>query len=288
MAVRYWTNGGADNSWATAGNWSGGAVPVNGDDVVFSGQSSNANVTGGLNQSAVALHSLTIDETYAGQIGVDAATYLQIDITNGTNPALRIGGASAFAFYWKGSATNISGDSASTNRLYLKGGTFTGLGLRRGTYTILTGTTITTAVVLYGTNISSDVSLSVDSGSTLTTWHNLGGAVTLNSIPTTLHVVGGAVTQSTAGTITTLTQNGGTFTWKDGSTITTLNGNAGTFDATDVYNSATITNCYVNGPTFVLNLDLGGKVAFTNGIISRLTLPLITGTIAQGVQVVAV
>ncbi len=57
------------NDWGTAVNWSGSAVPVTGDDVVF--RSSGVDVLWGLDQSSEDLASLVIEQTYTGKIGLD-------------------------------------------------------------------------------------------------------------------------------------------------------------------------------------------------------------------------
>lgn len=44
MATRTFINGGVDNNWGTAGNWTGTAVPTSADDVVFDGSSPNCTV----------------------------------------------------------------------------------------------------------------------------------------------------------------------------------------------------------------------------------------------------
>jgi hypothetical protein len=37
MATKTWTGAGANNNWSTALNWSGGTIPINGDDIIFNG-----------------------------------------------------------------------------------------------------------------------------------------------------------------------------------------------------------------------------------------------------------
>ena len=37
MAIKTWTGAGANNNWNTALNWSGGTIPVAGDDIIFDG-----------------------------------------------------------------------------------------------------------------------------------------------------------------------------------------------------------------------------------------------------------
>ncbi len=55
-------------SWSNPRNWSGGAVPVAADDVIFSNGS--VPCLYGLDQSGVTLASLTIDQSYTGKIGL--------------------------------------------------------------------------------------------------------------------------------------------------------------------------------------------------------------------------
>ena len=72
------------NDWSTPGNWSGDAVPVSADDVTF--RESAVDVRWGLDQAAVDLASLNIEQTYTGQIGLDRrATVTGVD--GSTNPA---------------------------------------------------------------------------------------------------------------------------------------------------------------------------------------------------------
>jgi hypothetical protein len=56
------------NFWSEPLNWSGGQVPAAGDDVVF--RDSSVPVSWGLDQSAVQLGSLRIDQSYTGRIGL--------------------------------------------------------------------------------------------------------------------------------------------------------------------------------------------------------------------------
>lgn len=56
------------SDWSVAANWSGGAVPVNGDTVYI--ENSNVDILYGLGQSAVTLAALYIPATYTGKIGL--------------------------------------------------------------------------------------------------------------------------------------------------------------------------------------------------------------------------
>lgn len=61
------------NFWSEAENWSGGAVPVSTDDVIF--RDSAIPVCWGLAQDTVALTSLRIDQSYTGRIGLRIDTF---------------------------------------------------------------------------------------------------------------------------------------------------------------------------------------------------------------------
>ena len=71
MAVKIWT-GATDGDWSVAGNWSPSGVPASADDVILSA-SYVVSITAGLNQSAVTLNSLTVEQGYSGAIGSKAA-----------------------------------------------------------------------------------------------------------------------------------------------------------------------------------------------------------------------
>jgi hypothetical protein len=83
--VNYWIGGfsGAANTWSTAGNWSLGTVPVNGEKVWITGAVSTYAITAGLNQSAVTLAELNIVSDYTGSTALigTATAYLQIGAT---------------------------------------------------------------------------------------------------------------------------------------------------------------------------------------------------------------
>lgn len=87
-ATAQWTGAGADGNWSTVLNWSTGAVPATGDDVVFGGTGgSNKNCSMDVNTNAI--RSLN----FAGAGTVTPSNYTgQFDFTFNT---LTIGGAAA-------------------------------------------------------------------------------------------------------------------------------------------------------------------------------------------------
>ena len=63
MATKTWLD--VDGDWSNVANW-GGSLPVDDDDVVIAAGSKN--ITAGLNQSGINLHSLSITSGYTGNI----------------------------------------------------------------------------------------------------------------------------------------------------------------------------------------------------------------------------
>jgi len=55
--------------WSTADNWSDGAIPANGDSLIF--RDSAVNVCYGLDNNALTLVDLIIEQTYTGKIGLN-------------------------------------------------------------------------------------------------------------------------------------------------------------------------------------------------------------------------
>jgi len=60
--------------WSVAANWSGGAVPVDTDEVII--RDSDVNISWGLSQSAVELAKLIIEQSYTGKIGLDWTQFI--------------------------------------------------------------------------------------------------------------------------------------------------------------------------------------------------------------------
>jgi len=77
--------------WSTAANWSGGAVPVDADNVIIANISQN--ICYGLSQSAINLGYLRIEQTYTGKIGLPsfkfATTGTDAEVFNTSFPEYR-------------------------------------------------------------------------------------------------------------------------------------------------------------------------------------------------------
>ena len=260
------------NHWSIAANWSGAAVPVDNDDVVFSG--SNVDCLYGLSQTSIDLTSLTADSTFTGKLGLP-------DYTTGTTPYYEY----RTKYLMLGTATTVNigeGTGAQSQRLKIH------LGSNAATVNVFgTGSPETTgqpALWLCGSNASnalnitqgnvglatevgqtaqfptirvgsedspaSDVYLVCGSGCTL------GGTITQN---------GGYVEARTA--VTTWTKYGGTSRLCGTATLGTL-----TQDglANHLYESSgTLTTATIRGPQSVLDCsrDLRGRTITNSTLI---------------------
>lgn len=248
MGTLYWIGGTGAQSYATAGNWSSGAAPVAGDDVyILSGSS---DITSGLNQSAVALNSLTVGSGFTGTAGVSGenGAYLQI----ATATALFIPAASSSGllsggftrFKWDaGTGTTFTavvsatGSSADTGRgaLQIKGGT--------------------ASSKLYVTSGTVDVAAKPGETGTLTELDVSGGTVVCGSglTCTTIIESGDRATLTVNGAATTLTQFAGTLFTFGTSLLATVK-----INGTAYFNHRPTGNAFTN-----LTIDPKGKADFS-------------------------
>ncbi len=95
MATRYWDGSAGDNDWSTAANWTGAAVPVGGDDVIFDGRTSES-ATAGMDQDTVDLGSMTVRDTYSGDIGEYTAGVSQSPLLIQCAGTMLIGGTGTY------------------------------------------------------------------------------------------------------------------------------------------------------------------------------------------------
>ena len=220
MAVKIWT-GATDGDWSVAGNWSPSGVPASSDDVILSA-AYTVSITAGLNQSAVTLNSLTVEEGFSGAIGSKSAD-LQIATDaltfEGSGVAYIDLGSNAVDPVINGTATYSTGESG----LYLTGtgiGTITCAG---GGVSI--GRAGTTSTVTEVRGISGDVHIGI--GGTVTSSFNFGANIIFDSTHTTLNLDAGRTTLRQSATVTTAHLDGGVLTGDSACTITTVNLNAG-------------------------------------------------------------
>lgn len=274
------------NFWSNINNWSTGALPANGDTVYVQGV--DVPIKYGLDQSAVTLAALYIDADFTGSIGLPEENtdggasyyeyrdqYLKIGATSlvvGRGQAgqgsglLRINTGSAQtdllvyltaassvqdapAFWWKG--------THASNAVSLFRGDL-GVAVRGGE-----AATVSALKVGYETGETTDSTLKVGSGTTLTTLTMQGGTVELGCAATTVHKNGGTLTCIGSGAYTTLNNWQGEVVYRSSGTLTNLF-TSGRVDYSRDMRAKTVTNAtlYRGGE---IN-DPQGVVVWTNGI----------------------
>jgi len=274
------------NDWSTAGNWSGGAVPVNSDDVYL--EDSAIGIYYGLDQSAVTLTSLTIRSTFIGTIGLprtNANGYVEYRDT-----------------YLKIGATTINagqGDGSGSGRIKINCGTVqttlnldgTGAPYETGVPSLLfLGTHASNAInvtggeigiAFYGGEVSTVSTLKVTSaggstptvvcglGVTLGTLLNYGGNVRVDATTAAITLVtqydGSLTIDGKTNACTALTVYGGTVFYNSSGTCTTATvGSNGTLDFRQDMRAKTVTN--MNAYNGAAVYDTVAVVTFTNGL----------------------
>lgn len=232
------------NHWDDARNWSGGAVPVNSDNVYI--ENSAVHIRYGLAQSGVTLTSLNIAASFTGDIGLadvnsfGSTAYLEyrsqylaigattINIGDGAGQGsgrLKINtGSVQTTMNVRGTATGAEQDlealiwkgTHASNAVNISRGSV-GVAVYGGEVA-----TIATLRVGYQTSQLTDSQVRIGAGITLATLNQSGGQVRLGAGLTTVAKTGGELTIE-AGSVTTLTDDDGTTTYKGTGTITTLN-----------------------------------------------------------------
>jgi hypothetical protein len=233
--------------WSVAANWSTRAVPATGDDVII--QSSAKEILYGLDQSAVTLNSLTIDQSFTGTIGLPRTNpggyveyregYLKIGattITIGRGEGAGSGRIKIDTLAVQTTINVLNSGSAAENgtKCILWKGTHASnaVVVNKGSFAAahFAGETATIATVKQGyrTNVAGDSDVRLGSGCTLGACAitKLGGTLEVNSSfaslsqlhgettinagsPGSLVIAGGSVRYKTAGTYTSATVSGG-------------------------------------------------------------------------------
>lgn len=260
--------------WAAA-NFDSGALPANGDTVVF--EDSDVDVRYGLNQSTVTLAVLRIKKSYTGQIGLArtaAASYHKTGTSSYTeyrDTYLRIGATSVEIGEADGSGSsrlkldlgtaqttiNVHDTGSSSEvahrALILKGSHASNVvNVNKGQVEVapFAGETATIATlrVGYKTNRAGDSDVRLGSGVTLTTIEQSGGLLDVQSAATTLNLTGGICSFRGSGAMTTLNLDGGTCHYQSSGTLSALNlGSGGVFDCRRDMRSRTVSVCEAYG-----------------------------------------
>lgn len=279
MATKTWvgTDSGNAGDYGTAANWSPSGVPIAADDVIIA--NSSQDITGTLDQSAVALASITIDLSYTGLIGSGASSFLEI-----ASSAAVIGQRRSTTGSFTGSKRlNLDFGSSTACQITVNGTASSGQDANRQPLRIRAVNASTDLQVYGGAMAVSDDSsnsstlgdISINSGSvnigasvTLTNLITSGGITNIDSSVTTANLKGGTVNfydgvaANTIGTLTT--SNGAIVNHYASGTITTLNHNGGTIDLTKTQLAKTITT-YTADTGAVLITDTA-TVTLTNDV----------------------
>lgn len=245
------------NDWNTAANWSGGAVP-GADDVWFTNNA--VAVTYGMNQAAVTLSSLHIEQSYTGSIGSSSA-YLKIGATNiyigehyGTGTPAGSGRikldlqAACTALEIYNSATTATDTYLAPIQITTGANAVTTAYIKKGKVGFSVGSpsetsTITALVMGYDKSVTNDAIVELGVGVTATAISKTGGTLTLRGLTTTINHDAGEMETATTDNITTLLVNGGTVTLTNLGTVTTYTINGGTCYL-DKHGTITTANLY--------------------------------------------
>jgi len=286
------------NDWSVAANWSGGAVPVNSDDVII--ENSSVDILYGFAQSAVTLTSLSVMASYTGKIGLPAlngtvgsttsyfeyrSTYLAIGATT-INIGLGPGQGSGRIKINTGSVQTLvnvyqTGQPAETgveSFLFIGTHASNAVNVNRGSVgiAVLSGevATVLTLNVGYLVDVLGDAKVRCGLGVTLGTVVKAGGNLETRCAFTTGTQTGGTWTHG-AGAVTTLNVDSGTLNYDSTGTCTTANVAKGTLTFARDMRSKTVTTCNLfSGATL---LDPNRIVTFTNPVVlNRCSIPEVT------------
>jgi hypothetical protein len=245
MATRTWN--GVTDAWSTASNWTGSAVPVDGDLVIIPATNSQAIQTG-LDQNGVELVGLYIEAGYTPNIG-SSGNHLIIHTDK-----LEHHGSGSLFFTLVGAPTTddnfdhvIIDSNNLTNAATITAQTSTRSRLfeiTKGKVDFTTASVFDTATKIacsYRSNPSTDVNLTIPAGAgTVTDLFMDGGYCEAHPLISNLHARSGVLKKKTT-TCTKIHQTGGLINYELTGTIAELNGLAGTFDATRTLDIKTIT-----------------------------------------------
>ncbi|HUX15565.1 MAG TPA: hypothetical protein VMW52_03780 [Phycisphaerae bacterium] len=257
--TRLWlgNDSGNEGDWDTAANFDPAGVPVTGDTVIL--QRSSQSVTAGLDQSAVTLAALRIEQSFTGLVGtlgdplIIGAT--AVNLGEHFGPSAAPAGSQGINLDLRGASTITVANSAAASpsaestlppvRL-LTDNASSVLRVRKGKVGLAINSptavsTIGTVSVGWSASQSTDADVQIGPGVTLTTLEQTGGSATLRCAATTVTQSAGALLTDGTGAITTHTITGGSAILNASGTITTLNLDGGRADLTRSRAARTIT-----------------------------------------------
>jgi hypothetical protein len=264
------------NHFSNAANWSGNAVPVDGDDVVFDHQAVS-DCLYGLSPVSLTPATLTVTDGFTYAIGLsEVNTSMGVSFDEWSDTYLTVDG-STLCNINAASAGKIKidfGSTVSTIIVQSSGQTdepnVPPVLIRANRNT----TTLTVQGGIVGVNYETKVTGSLDvisvigdatvvsigNSTTLVTLNVDSATVDTSSSCTNLYVAGGVVTYNSSGTITAAKIDGGTLVHVNTGTITTLTLLGGTLDCSLNNRARSITNTLVYAKSSIL--DPLGSVAF--------------------------
>lgn len=288
------------NFFSNADNWTGGAVPVDGDTVVF--DSGSVGCLYGLSQSALTPAAVTVTQGFTGAVGLPdvrqggGGAYREYrtkaltwcDTGDATNTAVRIGegiGSGSGRLRFNFNTGRVTGTILNSGQRELEGEPAIQIcgGASTSEWNVMKGdvglaffagetTAATTIRVGWIETQIGDAKLECggDLG-TVTTLELSGGETVIRSAVTTINQTGG-ICHQLAGAVTTLNMDGGAYYPKGTGTITTLNlGSGANFDRRQDMRDMTITNAnFYEGFEFHDPFD---TIAVTNGFDFIRTTP---------------
>lgn len=291
-----------------AANWSGGSLPTNSDDVFI--QDSSVSLLYNLGSlSAVTLTSLTIDDTFTGDIGLPQmtdsgyyeyrATEFAIGATTCTIGRNDSSGSGRIRLNFGSVQTTLNildtGSASSTGDYAVRWrGTHASnvVNIVKGELGIAPDAGQTAAIATlnigYVDSQDQDVKLYAGSGVTLTTVNMNGGQVVIaggTAAATTINQTAGDLTIYN-GTVTTLAVDGGVCNYHSAGTVTTAAvGSDATLDCSQNVRTRTITTLKLyKGATF---LDPFRTCTLTNGAqLFRCAIKDVTLDLGEHVQLV--
>jgi len=262
-------------------NWEPSGVPVAADDVIFA--DSNQDVLAGFDQSAVALNSITFDQSYTGVIGTSQSDFLQVaasvsqigqtrtnvgTLTGSARLNLDFGSSTPCAITIFNSGTLARDQNRQALRLRMSNASTT-VDMYAGSASISDDTE--NASTLQAAFISDFGSLNIGNNVTITDIVTNGGTMTLSSsVLGDAQIKGGIFNQYdgiVVSTINSATVSGGTYNSYASGLISALEMVGGTTDLTKTQLPKTITTATL-GLGAVLIIDTAVQT-----ITSELKLP---------------
>lgn len=265
---------GQEGNYGHASNWSLGAVPVAGDDVVI--PASAGPITSGLNQSAVEIKSFTRAVGHAQQIGNGSDDPLILDIAGGAADSLADIGGTGDAWISLGSSPcdvviRETGNGIGGYGLILVGTALTKIIMHAGNV-LLNGVTVTGTVEQRGGVLFCDRYCDfVNAGDFVLSV--MLGQCTLECAVDKVRARAGDVVLNGAGAVASLLCDGGTITSNTSGTVTLAQADSGTIDFTQSNVARTVTTMTRSGD---------GRLKYDPDVITLTNVPTSDGPVEIG------